>query len=338
MNSLELLDNLDLCIRSKVVPFIQGAPGVGKSAVVKALADKYKLKLIDIRLAQCDVTDLNGFPKLDGTKATYLPMDTFPIETDSIPDGYSGWLIFLDELNSANKSLQACAYKIILDRMVGQHKLHKNVSIICAGNREEDNAVVNQLSTALKSRMVSIQLDIDYKSWLTWAEATNIDFRVTAYINFKGDEGLFDFDPERVNNAYCCPRTWEMVSKIIKKVNDLDKYRELLIGTIGNQAHLFIEYANNASKLPSIDTIMKGLAVGENYNNGENFMIVSNVLANATKITNNTEAKNVVKFLDELGKEYAVIFYSSCYKKNPALMNMESVSKKMLEYASYLRA
>ena len=222
--------------------------------------------------------------------------------------------------------------------MVGQHKLHKNVSIICAGNREEDNAVVNQLSTALKSRMVSIQLDIDYKSWLTWAEATNIDYRVTAYINFKGDEGLFDFDPERVNNAYCCPRTWEMVSKIIKKVNDLDKYRELLIGTIGNQAHLFIEYANNASKLPSIDTIMKGLAVGENYNNGENFMIVSNVLANATKITNNTEAKNVVKFLDELGKEYAVIFYSSCYKKNPALMNMESVSKKMLEYASYLRA
>lgn len=202
MNSLDLFDNLDLCIRSKVVPFIQGAPGVGKSAVVKALADKYKLKLIDIRLAQCDVTDLNGFPKLDGAKATYLPMDTFPIETDSIPDGYSGWLIFLDELNSANKSLQACAYKIILDRMVGQHKLHKNVSIICAGNREEDNAVVNQLSTALKSRMVSIQLDIDYKSWLTWAEATNIDYRVNAYINFKGDEGLFDFDPERVNNAY----------------------------------------------------------------------------------------------------------------------------------------
>lgn len=48
------------CLRAKLVPFIKGSPGLGKSAIVKAIAETYKLELIDLRLAQCDPTDLNA--------------------------------------------------------------------------------------------------------------------------------------------------------------------------------------------------------------------------------------------------------------------------------------
>lgn len=41
------------------VPMLKGSPGVGKSDIISKLADDHKLKVIDLRLSQCDPTDLN---------------------------------------------------------------------------------------------------------------------------------------------------------------------------------------------------------------------------------------------------------------------------------------
>ena len=97
-------------IKAGIVPMLEGSPGCGKSQVVHQIADAYNLKLIDLRLSQCDPTDLSGFPTIiGGKKADYMPMAHFPIEGDPIPDGYAGWLLFLDEFNSAPNAIQAAA-------------------------------------------------------------------------------------------------------------------------------------------------------------------------------------------------------------------------------------
>ena len=46
-------------IQSGLVPFIKGAPGLGKSDMAKSIAANRDLHVIDIRLSQCDPTDLN---------------------------------------------------------------------------------------------------------------------------------------------------------------------------------------------------------------------------------------------------------------------------------------
>lgn len=96
-------------IKAKLVPLLVGSPGLGKSQIYQQIADQYNLLLIDVRLGQCDVTDLCGFPQIMGNKAGYVPMNTFPIEGDPIPKGYSGWLLLFDELTSAVPALQAAA-------------------------------------------------------------------------------------------------------------------------------------------------------------------------------------------------------------------------------------
>lgn len=45
--------------RAGLVPMISGSPGIGKSAILRAIARMFNLKMIDLRLAQCDPTDLN---------------------------------------------------------------------------------------------------------------------------------------------------------------------------------------------------------------------------------------------------------------------------------------
>lgn len=46
-------------IKARLVPMLQGSPGAGKSSIIQAIAKEYQLKVIDLRLAQCDPTDLN---------------------------------------------------------------------------------------------------------------------------------------------------------------------------------------------------------------------------------------------------------------------------------------
>lgn len=47
-------------IQCKLVPFLVGSPGCGKSQLYQLVADTYNLLLIDVRLSTCDVTDLNA--------------------------------------------------------------------------------------------------------------------------------------------------------------------------------------------------------------------------------------------------------------------------------------
>lgn len=60
MKPSRLVDTLIRLQAARLIPFIKGSPGLGKSAMVKQLAKKYNLKLIDIRLGQVDPTDLNA--------------------------------------------------------------------------------------------------------------------------------------------------------------------------------------------------------------------------------------------------------------------------------------
>lgn len=241
--------------RAGLVPMLTSSPGIGKSSIAKQIAKKENLKVIDLRLAQSDPTDLNGFPAIneDHTRAGYVPMDTFPIEGDSIPEGYNGWLLLMDEFNSAPMSVQAAAYKIVLDKQVGKFNLHKHVVIMCAGNLDTDRAIVNRLSTAMQSRMIHLQLEVDHGAWIKWAMAEGIDYRVISWLNLTKD-ALHKFDPDHNDKTFPCPRTWEFVSKIIKPWDIVHKSKmPIIVGTVGEgMANEFMGFLALFDIIPTI--------------------------------------------------------------------------------------
>ena len=245
-------------IQAKIVPMLTGSPGMGKSAIVKDIAETYNLKLIDLRLSQCDPTDLMGFPSIQGQRAGYLPMETFPLEGDPIPEGYSGWLLFLDEFNSASIAVQAAGYKLILDRMVGQKNLHKHVAVVCAGNLETDGAIVNPMSTAMQSRLAHLELVTDVNQWLDWAYENDIHRFITSYIKFKPGN-LYAFSPDHTDKTYACSRTWEFANRVLKVTDTDDKdLLPMLAGVLSEGvAREFIGFTKIDKDLPKITQIME---------------------------------------------------------------------------------
>lgn len=321
-------------IKAKLVPLLTGSPGLGKSQIYQQIADAYNLLLIDVRLGQCDVTDLNGFPQIKGNKAGYLPMDTFPIEGDPIPKGYSGWLLLFDELTSAVPALQAAAYKIILDRKIGLHNLHKNVAVCAAGNLETDNAVVQPMSTALQSRMVHLELVVDHKEWINWASEHSIDPQITSYINFKPGN-LYTFSPDHTDKTYASPRTWEFANRVLQVVEPgSPDLLPMLAGTLGEGvAREFIGFCKIYQNLPRIEQIManpEGITVP---------VEPSILFALTGSISHNANQENfgsLCTFVERLPIEFQVVCLRETVRRNKAMMGHAAIQKWIAKSATEL--
>lgn len=254
---------ITIALKARQVPMLHGSPGIGKSYIIKQIAKEFGLKLIDIRLSQCDPTDLLGFPFPDAKrgKASYMPMDMFPLEGDAVPDGYNGWLVFMDEINGADAAVQKAAYKVILDRMVGMEHLHDKVAMVAAGNLSTDGALVEEMSSALQSRIVHINVESNFESFIRHANEQHFDHRIISFLNFK-PRNLNTFDPENKSGepTFACERTWEFINDQLDYIADIfdEDSVVLFAGTIGEGvAREFVAFQKLYADLPDVKTIIK---------------------------------------------------------------------------------
>ena len=311
-------------IKARVVPMLKGSPGCGKSQIVHQIAESYNLEVIDLRLSQCDPTDLAGFPTIADGKADYVPMQHFPIEGDPLPEGKSGWLLFLDEATSAPPAIQAAAYKLVLDRMVGSHRLHKNVAMVLAGNLETDGAIVHEMSTALQSRLLHMELVVDPKEWDNWAVDRGVDKRITSYIKYKPGS-LFTFSPDHTDSTYACPRTWEFADRLLKALpeDSLDAL-PLLAGTLSEGvAREFITFCKIYQDLITVDQILANASGAPVPREPSHLFALTGSLAE--NITEDN-ADGLMRYIKRMPTEFQVV----CVRE--ATRKAAKENRKLLQY------
>ena len=120
-SSLEGIQSEESLSASLPPVMVWGAPGVGKSTIVKSLAKEMGLGFVDVRLAQMESIDIRGLPLPDKEKhcVQWLPSSIFPTDNEK------GGIIFLDELSAAPKDVQVASYELILDRQLGGGDIYK---------------------------------------------------------------------------------------------------------------------------------------------------------------------------------------------------------------------
>lgn len=236
-----------------------GGPGIGKSQIIKQIADDRNMTLIDMRLAQIDPVELRGpLMRDEEGKVTWLTPSVFPDE-DSDENG----VIFLDELNLAPTSIQNTAYQLIFKGEIGEYELPRGWTVIAAGNKEK-HAQVHTMQPPLKNRFYHVEVRAsldDWKAWAydestqkTWAPENKINPMILAFLS-KNPNFLYKFDPERDTLNFPTPRSWELVSYLL----DTGAPYSDLAGAIGeNAASQFQGYLRVAEDMPDIDDILEG--------------------------------------------------------------------------------
>lgn len=322
------------CLKGGVVPYLHSSPAIGKSSIFHQLADEAKLYVIDWRGAGADPTDLNGYPDLSGDFATYKPFDTFPTVGTKIPAGYKGWLLLMDEFSSAPRSVMAAAYKLILDKKVGNHDLHPAVQIVAAGNKSTDGAIVNPMSTALVSRMAHMYIRPDLESWIEWAIDSNIDALKIAFLQFK-NSAFYTFNPETPKDSYASPRTWEMVDRIEKASGISDrKDLPLLSGLLGQgTATEYLAFVDIAAEAPSISRIIAAPMTEPVPSRQDIRYALVGSIAEAFSVKNCTA---LCQYLGRMPTEFRLLTIRTAYKRNKALLDNNDFSDLTQEYVKYL--
>ena len=253
----------DLPLKTMPSVMLWGAPGVGKSQAVRQLAERIeaqtgkKTVVTDVRLLLFNPIDLRGIPtsNADKTLAIWLKPQIFQMDNDENIIN----LLFLDEISAAPQSVQAAAYQITLDRVVGEHKLPENCIVSAAGNRTTDKSVAFKMPKALANRLLHIEVEGSFQSWKKWAIHHGIHHKVLGFLSFRQNY-LMGFDSSVDDLAFATPRSWEMVSNLLNHTSDdIDKVYPLIAGLVGcGVAVEFRTWSKVYQQLPKIPDIFDG--------------------------------------------------------------------------------
>jgi len=309
---------LDVLLDADQPTMIWGAPGIGKSQLVKQIADRRGMKLIDVRLSLLSDVDLRGIPYTNNGRTEWAPPAFLPRTNGDT-------ILFFDEMNRAMTSVMNAAFQIVLDRKLGEYELPPNVRIVAACNRETDGGGITRIPSALLNRFTRIDIEPDHKDWLKWSAGAQIDPIVQAFIRFRPDL-LHQFDAKAA--AFPTPRAWEFVSKITAQDAPLDVKAALYAGTVGKAAGIeYIAFERAWRDLPSIAAILLHPDTSPIPSGVATVYAVSNALSHEMTTTN---IDAVMTYLDRLPAEYQVFAVSLATGRDPSLAN----TRRFITWAS----
>ena len=182
--------------------FLWGAPGIGKSSLVRDFAAGLGLECVSLLGTQLAPEDLIGVPQVVGGRSRFCPPEMIARDEP--------YCLFLDELNAAAPDVQKAFYSLILDRRIGSYQLPAGTVVVGAGNRAADNALARPMPSALANRLVHVHLRASAADWLAWAAAHGIHPWILDYLTERPDQ-VWSPAP-KTEEPFSTPRSWHMLS------------------------------------------------------------------------------------------------------------------------------
>ena len=325
----KLYDQLEILLDCDTPVFIHGSPGIGKSYIVNDIAKKNDLQIIDVRLSQLDAVDLRGIPSISNSQTVWMPPVFLPNDQDS------QGILFLDELNSAPLSVQAAIYQLVLDRKICEYTLPKGWKIVCAGNKIDDKGIVFKLPSPLINRMVHIVLEAKYDDFKTWAIRNDIHPFIIGFLGFRPDLLSTEVPASsETNPAFCTPRAWDMLSKILKSNNEINKITPIIYGTVGYAAGIeFTSFVKVYETLPNIDAILNG-EFQEVPTQPSSLYALSAALIE--KYSNLEQAKHLFEYSKNLPVEFCVMLIKDLITKDEEIATLDEFEQWLEQYGEYI--
>ncbi len=304
---------------------IWGAPGIGKSSVVEAVAKEKDIELIDLRISQLAPTDLRGIPVPKDDKAYWYPPEFLPTSGKGI--------LFLDEINMAPPAVQGIAQQLILDRKVGSYSVPDGWFIWSAGNRKEDFAAVFDMPAPLANRFIHLEVNTGLEEFKDYALKNKIDDRIISFLNFRPN---YLHKINKNSPSWPSPRSWDIADSLLKADLDIDP-------AIGEAcASEFRSFCKVYLNLPDIPSILAGKKKPEFPKDLSARYALTCALAVRAKDVK--EVENAFLYLDAKGSmewlsqcTYEVVTKWKDSKMSAQLVNMITKNKKLLDVADKLQ-
>lgn len=273
-------------LRAGIPLWIWGPTGVGKSSIVRQVAETNNIEFRDFRLSQIESSDLRGLPYRKNGRTVFLP----PVDMPGHSDGQG--ILFLDELNRAQDDVIQAAFQLVLDRRIGEYRLPEKWVVITAGNFGDDYDV-KLPDPALANRFchIIIHVNSEYKGeWESYIRGKDYDAHsasaIIHYVNLSSGKSLLSLSQQHQQIEELCkptPRTWELLLSIISCMRPEEMDNEILFPVSAG----FIGIKEAAGFCKELTAYLKGMKtiIPEDLINAKDFKEILpklNLLSRAT--------------------------------------------------------
>lgn len=252
MNINQLKQALPVMMKHNIVPFLWGMQGVGKTQVVRQVANEANVGFIHLHLATQEVGDLVGLLRHndDGTVSHARP-EWLPTEGRGI--------LFLDELNRAHPDVIQACFSLITSKTIHMHKLPEGWSIVAAGNYQTDEFTVTDTSdSAWMSRFCHLHFEPTSAEFVAFAESREA-FTVADFISEHAE--LLESKNRKRPDLNTTPdrRAWlEMIAPLENESFDEETRMMIYSGIVGiTAASRFLTHKKSPTKRLRLRDILR---------------------------------------------------------------------------------
>jgi hypothetical protein len=315
MGPKKLKETLERCVENKKSVLIKGAPGVGKTDIIKQVAEDLKHGLQIFHPAVSDPTDYKGQPWVVDGEAEFLPYG----ELRTLLNAKKPTIAFLDDIGQAPPAVQAALMQLLLARRVNGHVVSDQVVFLAATNRRQDRAGVTSILEPVKSRFKTIlELVPEKEDWIEWALQHDMPEALIGFINFRPNLLMTEEATAEIIN-HPCPRTLAHAGEMIKiGLGNL----EVLSGTVGQGCAVELTgFMRVFEQLPNIQAILL---------DPEDAIVPTDpsaqyaVVAALVGVVQKDNINRVLKYGNRLPREFTVLLVKDTIRKDPKLQNTKA--------------
>ena len=267
------VEALGVCVALKIPALLWGAPGTGKSSLLKAVAEQLSLPCEVVISSVREPSDFAGLPIILDGQMSFAP-PRWALRLAAAGQG----LLFLDEVTTAPPAVQAALLRVVLDRVVGDLALPADVAIVAAANPPEQASDGWDLSAPLANRFVHLDWNTSAPSFASgllseWSTPPVLDVPDTWRNGLPTARALVAAFVQSRPNMLCAvptgadsgrawpsPRSWSMLTDLWAAASAAqvsEDARALLArGTVGTGAAMeFLTFVSEADLMDPEDAL-----------------------------------------------------------------------------------
>lgn len=225
--------------------FLQGAPGLGKTAIMEQVASELDIALVSYSMTHHTRQSAIGLPFLKEvtyggktyTKSEYTMSEIIASVYDVIEKtGKKEGILFLDEINCVSETLAPAMLLFLQYKRFGNLSVPEGWVVVTAGNPPQYNKSVKDFDVATQDRLKMVEIEPELKCWKEYAYNAGIHPAITAFLE-TNNKYFYDIKSTVNGKEYNTARGWEDLSTEIQAYerNNFPVNEDLIMQYITNK-------------------------------------------------------------------------------------------------------